>query len=230
MSLLSGFLVVDKPAGITSRDAVNRVQRWFPRGTKIGHTGTLDPLATGVLVLCIGPATKLADRVQAMGKSYAARFRFGATSTTDDADGEVTPTPDAVPPTEDAVRAVLANFVGTISQVPPAFSALKVDGKRAHALARSGNAVPLEARPVRVDAVRLVGYEWPFADVEIDCGKGTYVRSIARDAGSALGVGGLVETLRRTRVGPFEASAGLHLDRDGVTEARRHLLPISILG
>ena len=124
------------PGGMTSRDVVNRVQRLFPRKTKLGHTGTLDPLATGVLVVCVGAATRLADYVQAMGKSYTSRFRLGATSTTDDADGEVTETPDAVPPTREQIDAALAAFVGTIDQTPPAFSALKVAGARAHDLAR----------------------------------------------------------------------------------------------
>src|SRR5215218_1601805 len=119
---MNGLLVIDKPGGMTSRDAVNRAQRWFPRKTKIGHTGTLDPLATGVLVVCVGAATRLADFVQAMGKTYAARFRLGATSTTDDADGQVTLTPDAVPPTREQIDAALAGLIGTVEQVPPAFS------------------------------------------------------------------------------------------------------------
>src|SRR5215207_7531615 len=125
---VNGLLVIDKPGGMTSRDVVNRVQRWFPRKTKIGHTGTLDPLATGVLVACVGAATRLADYVQAMGKSYASRFRLGSTSTTDDADGVATETPNAVPPSREQVEAALASCVGVVEQVPPAFSALKVSG------------------------------------------------------------------------------------------------------
>jgi tRNA pseudouridine55 synthase len=210
---MNGLLVLDKPSGMTSRDVVNRVQKWFPRKTKIGHTGTLDPLATGVLVVCIGAATRLADYVQAMGKSYASRFRLGATSTSDDADGEVTETPGAVPPTREQLEDALAALVGTIEQVPPAVSALKVGGRRAHALARQGREFDLAARPVRIDAIRLTHYEWPFADVEVDCGKGTYIRSIARDVGVQIGVGGMVQTLRRTRVGPYTADQGIALDR-----------------
>ncbi|MFO0847799.1 MAG: tRNA pseudouridine(55) synthase TruB [Gemmataceae bacterium] len=223
---MNGFLVIDKPGGMTSRDVVNRVQRWFPRGTKVGHTGTLDPLATGVLVLCVGAATRLADIVQGMGKSYTSRFRLGATSDTDDADGAVTEAAGVTPPTEEQVRAALAGFVGTIEQLPPAYSALKVNGRRAHELARRGDAVPLAARPVRVDAIRLQAYEWPFADVEVDCGKGTYIRSLARDVGTRLGVGGLVQTLRRTRVGPFTAEQGVGLDATP-EEARMKLLPMA---
>lgn len=223
---MNGLLVLDKPGGMTSRDVVNRVQRWFPRKTKIGHTGTLDPLATGVLVVCVGAATRLADYVQAMGKSYASRFRLGATSTTDDADGEVAINPPAVPPSREQIDAALAAFVGTIEQVPPAYSALKLDGRRAHDLARKGKAVALATRTVRVDAIRVVRYEWPFLDVEIDCGKGTYIRSIARDLGAKLGCGGLVQTLRRTRVGPFTAEQGIGLNVTA-DEARAKLLPMS---
>src|ERR671926_404315 len=119
---MNGLLVIDKPGGMTSRDVVNRVQRWFPRKTRIGHTGTLDPLATGVLVVCVGAATRLADFVQAMGKTYRSRFRLGAMSTTDDADGQVTANPAAVPPTREQVEAALASFIGNVEQVPPAFS------------------------------------------------------------------------------------------------------------
>lgn len=221
---MNGLLVIDKPSGMTSRDVVNRVQKWFPRKTKIGHTGTLDPLATGVLVVCIGAATRLADYVQAMGKSYASRFRLGATSTTDDADGTVTESPDALRPTREQLQTALASFVGTVEQMPPAFSALKLDGVRAHKLARAGKDVPLAARHVRVEAIRLVNYEWPFADVEVDCGKGTYIRSIARDVGDMLGCGGLVQTLRRTRIGPFTAEQAIGIDGD---PAHVKLLPIS---
>lgn len=221
---MNGLLVIDKPGGMTSRDAVNRVQRWFPRKTKIGHTGTLDPLATGVLVVCIGAATRLADYVQAMGKSYASRFRLGATSTSDDADGAVTETPNAPIPTREQIDAALPRFVGVIQQLPPSVSALKIDGRRAHDLARKGEEVVLAPRPVRIDAIRVLRYEWPYLDVEVDCGKGTYIRSIARDLGAALGCGGLVQALRRTRVGPFLAEQGVGVE---IAPANVTLLPMS---
>ncbi len=221
---MNGLLVIDKPGGMTSRDAVNRVQRWFPRKTKIGHTGTLDPLATGVLVVCIGAATRLADYVQAMGKSYSSRFRFGATSTTDDADGEVTETPNAPVPTREQIDAALAAFVGNVEQVPPAVSALKLDGVRAHELVRRGLGPKLNARVVSIYAIRVTGFAWPYLDVEVDCGKGTYIRSIARDLGDVLGCGGLVQTLRRTRVGPFRVEQGMSLDAD---PASAKLLPMA---
>jgi tRNA pseudouridine55 synthase len=224
---IEGFLVVDKPGGLTSRDAVNRIQRLLPRGTKIGHTGTLDPLATGVLVFCIGKATKFADRVQAMGKTYVTRIRLGATSTTDDADGDVT-IRDVAPVGEAAIRELLPAFTGTILQQPPAFSALKVDGRRAHDLARRGLEVALEPRPVTVLVIDLLHYAWPFLDLEIACGKGTYIRAIARDLGDRLGVGGLVLALRRTNVGPFTVEAGISLDTDRATVLDR-LVPVEAI-
>lgn len=221
---MNGLLVIDKPGGMTSRDALNRVQKWFPRRTKIGHTGTLDPLATGVLVACIGSATRLADLVQAMGKSYHSRFRLGATSDTDDADGTVRIAETVVDPGRAALDAALGTFLGTIDQLPPAYSALKVGGRRAHDLARGGEDVPLAPRSVAVSAIRVLNYSWPLLDVEIDCGKGTYIRSIARDLGARLGIGGMVETLRRTRVGPFTAECAIGLDAP-MAEALSKLLP-----
>ena len=222
---MNGFLVIDKPGGMTSRAVVNRVQLWFPRRTKIGHTGTLDPLATGVLVLCIGTATKLADRVQAMAKQYETRVRFGATSNTDDADGVMVESPAAATPTREAIEQLLPQFVGLIEQLPPQFSALKVQGQRAYELARRGTEVALQPRPVRVDSIQLVNYEWPWLDLIIDCGKGTYVRSIARDLGERLQVGGLVQSLRRTRVGPFLAEQGVTV-HSNAAEACAALLPL----
>ncbi len=209
---MNGLLVIDKPGGMTSRDVVNRAQRWFPKGTKLGHTGTLDPLATGTLVLCVGGATRLAEFVQAMGKGYTSRILLGSRSDTNDADGVVTPVDGATPPTAEQVREVVGRFTGVIQQLPPAYSALKVAGKRAHELARAGAEVKLDARPVRVDHIAVTCYEWPHLDIAVECGKGTYIRSIARDVGDLLGVGGLVQTLRRTHVGPFAADNGLSLD------------------
>jgi tRNA pseudouridine55 synthase len=223
---MDGFLVIDKPTGMTSRDVVNIAQRWFPRKTKIGHAGTLDPLATGVLVLCVGAATKLVERVQAMGKTYRTRILFGFTSTTDDADGTIAAYAAGEVPTETMIRELLTQFVGEIQQLPPTVSALKIDGRRAYDLARRGEQVILRARTVRVDAIRLLGYEWPHLDLEIDCGKGTYIRSIARDIGEKLNCGGLVQTLRRTRIGGFTAELGIGV---GATRELAHskLLPIS---
>src|SRR5688572_24542649 len=167
-----GLLVLDKPGGMTSRDAVNQAQRWFPRGTKIGHTGTLDPLATGVLVLCVGAATRLAEYVQRMEKVYRAGVRLGARSDTDDADGTVTPAEVERPPDRAAVERVLTEFVGEIGQVPPAYSAAKVTGRRAYDLARRGEDVSLQARQVSVYQIDLLSYEYPRLELEVRCGKG----------------------------------------------------------
>ncbi len=219
-------MVIDKPGGMTSRDVVNATQRWFPRGTKVGHTGTLDPLATGVLVVCIGAATRLAEFVQAMGKGYATRVLLGHRSDTDDADGIVTAVEHVTPPTVEQIRAAIVPFIGSISQLPPAYSALKVDGRRAHQLARQGAEVKLSPRPVTVYGIEVVGYEWPHLDLTVECGKGTYIRSLARDLGEALGCGGIVQTLRRTHVGPFTAGMGLSLSATP-EEVRAALRPMS---
>ena len=214
---MNGLLVIDKPAGMTSRDAVNYVERTLPRGTRVGHTGTLDPLATGVLVVCVGQATRLADDVQAMGKGYTAAVRLGATSSSDDADGEVTEAIDPRVPTRDELEAACANLVGVVEQLPPRVSALKIGGRRAHDLARKGEAVPVQPRTVRVESLAVTAYEWPSLDLAVECGKGTYIRSIARDLGATLGCGGYVTALRRTHVGPFAAAAGVSVDADLAT-------------
>src|SRR5215470_5095250 len=145
-----GLLVLDKPGGMTSRTALDRALRWFPRGTRMGHTGTLDPLATGVLVLCLGAATRLAEYVQQMGKTYHSLFRLGVTSDTDDADGTLNAVQGAADPGLEAVRTALLRFLGTIEQVPPAYSAAKVTGRRAYDLARQGEDVQLRPRAVQV--------------------------------------------------------------------------------
>src|SRR5262249_45363855 len=159
------------------------------RGTRLGHTGTLDPLATGVLVLCVGSATRLADYVQRMSKTYRSLFRLGARSDTDDADGAVTPVAGAAAPEPAALEACLRQFVGTIEQVPPAYSAAKVTGQRAYDLARRGREVSLQARAVQVHGIEVLRYDYPELEVEVRCGKGTYIRALARDLGARLGCG-----------------------------------------
>jgi tRNA pseudouridine55 synthase len=221
-----GLLVLDKPGGLTSRAVVDRALRWYPRGTRLGHTGTLDPLATGVLVLCVGVATRLTEYVQRMEKVYRAGLLLGARSDTDDADGTIEPVVGAQPPDQAMVARALQEFVGEIEQVPPAYSAAKVTGRRAYDLARQGEEVILEPRRVRVYDIHVLGYNYPRLALEVRCGKGTYIRSLARDLGKRLGCGALVETLRRTRVGPFEAATALRLDGDRAT-ARSQLLPVA---
>jgi tRNA pseudouridine55 synthase len=221
-----GLLVVDKPGGVTSRAVVNRVQSWFPGGTRIGHTGTLDPLATGVLVICVGNATRLADYVQRMKKTYVAELTLGATSDTDDADGTITESQSDRPPVEvGVVQQCVEGFVGEIDQTPPAFSAAKIDGQRAYRLARRGQEVALEPRRVRIYSIDLLRYEHPALQIRVDCGKGTYIRSLARDIGERIGVGAFVKALRRTHVGHFDEKTALSLDSDALS-ARSTLLPI----
>jgi tRNA pseudouridine55 synthase len=222
-----GLLVLDKPPGITSRDALDRAAKWFPRKTKIGHAGTLDPLATGVLVLAVGHATRLIEYVQAMPKLYRTRIRLGATSDTDDADGTVTPNPTATPVDEPAVRVALGRFVGEVEQVPPAYSAARVEGRRAYDLARGGAEVTLTPRRVRIDRIEVREYAWPELELDVHCGKGTYIRSIARDLGIALRVGGHVTVLRRLRIGPFAVENAVPLDAEP-DAARSKLLPMAM--
>lgn len=221
-----GLLVIDKPGGITSRDVVDRAMDWFPRKTRLGHCGTLDPLATGVLVLCVGIATRLTEFVQDMDKLYRAEFILGATSTTDDADGTIEPVPGAEAPSAEDVAACLQSFVGEIQQVPPTFSASKLDGKRAYDLARKGRTVALEPRIVRVYQIEILQYEFPLLTIEVRCGKGTYIRSLARDLGAELGVGGYIGALRRLRIGPFAVADAISLESKP-EEARGQLLPLS---
>lgn len=226
MTTLSGFLVIDKPFGMTSRDVVNRAIGWFPRGTRVGHTGTLDPLATGVLVLAVGNGTRFTEHVQQMEKVYRAGIRLGGRSTTDDAEGDITPGNVDTPPDLGTIERALQIFVGAIEQTPPAFSAAKITGRRAYDLARRGRTVELAPRTVQVYEIRLLGYTWPDLHVEVRCGKGTYIRSLARDLGDMLGCGGYIQSLRRTRVGPFDEAAALTLEDDPAT-ARTALLDLA---
>ncbi len=224
VSDIEGLLVLDKPAGMTSRAVVDRVQRWFPKRTRIGHAGTLDPLATGVLVLCLGGATRLIEYIQRMQKVYRTRLLLGARSDSDDADGTITPVSGAVAADAATVEACVRGFVGTLEQVPPAYSAVKIAGQRAYDLARRGEEVSLSSHSVQIHAIQILDYAYPHLKLEVRCGKGTYIRSLARDVGERLGCGGLVQELRRTRIGPFTCEGALTLDADAET-ARASLLP-----
>lgn len=207
---ISGWLVIDKPAGPTSTAVVNKV-RWAMQAKKAGHAGTLDPDATGVLAVALGEATKTVPYITDALKSYAFTVRLGQATNTDDAEGEVINSSDARP-TDDEIKQALGAFVGDIMQVPPKFSAVKIDGQRAYKLARAGEDVEIAARPLWVE--ELVLTDRPDRDhvtLEMICGKGGYVRSIARDLGAALGCYGHVRELRRVWSGPFEASDGLTL-------------------
>jgi tRNA pseudouridine55 synthase len=196
----SGLVVVDKPAGLTSHDVVGRLRRAL-RTRKVGHAGTLDPMATGVLVCGVERGTKLLGHLALDTKAYTATIRLGAATTTDDAEGEVVATADPGGVTDAAVAAGIAALTGPIQQVPSSVSAIKVDGRRAYARVRAGEEVVLPARPVTVSAFDLRARRGPDLDVAVACSSGTYVRALARDLGAALGVGGHLTALRRT--GPF---------------------------
>lgn len=208
---ISGWLVVDKPLGMTSTAVVNKV-RWALDAKKAGHAGTLDPEATGILAVALGEATKTVPYVTDAMKAYVFTVRLGVATNTDDAEGEVIKTSE-VRPSDDAIQSALAGFVGDIMQVPPAFSAVKIDGERAYAKARAGEEVELKARPLFVESLELLERPDPdHAVFEMVCGKGGYVRSVARDLGEVLGCHGHVTRLRRIWSGPFELEDAITLE------------------
>ena len=211
----AGLVVVDKPAGMTSHDVVSRCRLIFST-RKVGHAGTLDPMATGVLVVGIERATKILGLLTATDKSYTATIRLGRTTATEDAEGEVLQTVSAAGVTDADIEAAVAALRGEISQIPSSVSAVKVGGKRAYQLAREGQPVELSARPVRIDRFDVHDVRRPAdlidVDVEVDCSSGTYIRALARDVGAALGVGGHLTALRRTRVGRFSLDEAHTLD------------------
>lgn len=217
----AGVLLVDKPAGMTSHDVVARARKAL--GTrKIGHAGTLDPMATGLLVLGVEAATRLLTFIVGLDKTYEATIRLGARTDTDDADGQVETVTDAAALARDAVVAAIADLTGEISQVPSRVSAIKVDGRRAYDLARAGEGFELAARTVTVSRFEVLRERRPAAesgeghfvdlDVVVDCSSGTYIRALARDLGDMLGVGGHLTALRRTRIGPFTVAGAASVD------------------
>ncbi|MCB9938353.1 MAG: tRNA pseudouridine(55) synthase TruB [Planctomycetaceae bacterium] len=212
-----GLLNINKPLGKTSRDAVNCVQR-VVRPVKVGHAGTLDPLATGVLVVCLGPATRLIQYVQQLPKRYTGTFLLGRWSESDDLEAEVVQLENPKVPTFEDVVAVLPQFTGIIQQRPPIFSAIKVKGQRSYDLARAGEDVQLEARPVTIHDLRVVRYDYPELVLDIGCGSGTYIRSLGRDIGEALGSAAVMSALERTAIGDFTIESSLQL-RDVSEEA-----------
>jgi tRNA pseudouridine55 synthase len=187
---------------MTSRRAVDLVQR-LARPAKAGHAGTLDPLATGVLVVCVGAATRLIEYVQRMPKRYRATFLLGRHSPTEDIEGDVTELPDAPIPTREQLAAAAGRFVGRIAQRPPAFSALKVEGRRAYKLARGGQPPQLAPRPIEIFAIEVNSYEYPELVLEVECGSGTYIRSLGRDLAESLGTAAVMSALVRTSIGSF---------------------------
>ncbi|MEO0943859.1 MAG: tRNA pseudouridine(55) synthase TruB [Pseudomonadota bacterium] len=228
---ISGWLVVDKPAGLTSSAVVNKV-RWAFDAKKAGHAGTLDPDATGILAVALGEATKTVPYVTDAMKAYTFTVRFGVATNTDDEEGEAVATSENRPNDEE-IAAALHAFKGNILQVPPAFSAVKIDGERAYAKARAGEDVELTARPLFVESLDVVERTDPdHVTLEMVCGKGGYVRAIARDLGEALGCYGHVTTLRRTWSGPFDLDDAVSLEaienQPKSPELDAHLLPLEI--
>jgi tRNA pseudouridine55 synthase len=210
-----GLVIVDKPAGMTSHDVVGRCRRIF--GTRrVGHAGTLDPMATGVLVIGIERATKMLGLITETAKSYTATVRLGQSTSTEDAEGEITQRVSAHEVTDEAIEAAIAGLRGDIAQIPSAVSAIKVDGQRAYRLVREGHVVELPARPVRIDRFEMLAVrrhdELVDVDVIVDCSSGTYIRALARDIGAALAVGGHLTALRRTTVGRFGIDRARTLD------------------
>lgn len=208
---MNGIVLIDKPAGWTSFDVVNRIRRLIQHsqfnvtGKKrfpVGHTGTLDPLATGLLVLLLGTYTKKAPGLTKLDKTYKVTMRLGQTSSTGDDEGQKTSVSDRRPAEAEIVQ-VLEQFVGDSMQTPPIYSAIKINGQRAYKLAREGKAVKLEARPVHIESITLTSYEYPLAMFTTHVSSGTYIRSLVEDAGQKLGVGAYMAALRRTEVGPY---------------------------
>ena len=215
--VIKGVIVVDKPLGITSMNVCSVVRGRLkaggaPKRVKVGHGGTLDPLASGVLVVLIGKATKMCDEVMAGVKGYLTTIDLSQTSTTDDLEGERTAFEVESSPTREDVEQACAKWVGDVMQKPPPYSAIKVNGKRAYALARKGEEVDLKARPIRIDSIKIVSYDWPMLTIDVVCGKGTYIRSLGRDIGAEIGIGGMLTALRRTRVGQFTLEQSMTLD------------------
>lgn len=204
----AGLVNLHKPSGMSSAHYVYRLRPVFGI-RKVGHAGTLDPFATGVLLACVGRATKLVERLMDLPKRYRTTIRLDVTNETFDTERPFLPVPGARPPPFEEVRAAVAGLVGSIEQTPPVFSAIKIDGRRSYEHARAGRAVTPRPRRVRIDRISILDYRWPRLSLDIECGRGTYIRAIARDLGRRLECGGCCESLTRTAVGPF-------LDRDAV--------------
>jgi tRNA pseudouridine55 synthase len=219
-----GILNINKPAGCSSRHAVDRVER-VVRPAKAGHAGTLDPLASGVLVVCVGQATRLIPYVQRMPKLYRATFLLGRQSATDDVEGDVAEIAGATQPTRNLIDETLPRFLGDIEQVPPAHSAVKVGGRRAYRLARAGKAVELSPRLVTIHRLAIRRYEYPELELDIECGSGTYVRSLGRDLAAVLGTGAVMSALQRTAIGEFQIEEALALEDVTAEAVAQHMLP-----
>lgn len=223
---MHGILNIHKPPQWTSRDVVNRVNR-FVRPAKVGHAGTLDPLATGVLICCVGGGTRLIEYVQNMPKRYLGQFELGKTSDTEDLEGTITVLADAPAITAEQLSAVLPEFVGQIQQRPSTFSALKIDGKRAYDLARQGETVELAPREVSIYEITLRGFDYPLFEIDVLCGGGTYMRALGRDIGERLGSGAVMTGLTRTAIGEFRLKDALPVEQLSADSVAANLAPLS---
>jgi tRNA pseudouridine55 synthase len=223
--MLHGFLNIDKPLHITSHDVVARIRRAAGQ-RRVGHGGTLDPAATGVLPIGLGEATRLLEYLVDGRKRYEADVRLGATTTTDDAEGEIVAEHPIPVLDESTLRDALQTFVGTIRQVPPMYSAIQIGGERLYDLARKGTTIDVPARMVAIDRIDLLSWTSPDLAIAVECGKGTYIRALARDVGARLGCGAHLRSLRRTAVGPLDVSKAIPLD---ALIADRELLEHSLL-
>jgi len=221
----AGLINLYKPIGDSSAQYVYRLRRVFGVH-KVGHAGSLDPFADGVLLGCVGSGTRLVERLMGLPKTYVTCLHLGVTNECHDPERPFIPVANVTPPTGADITAALASFVGDIEQAPPAFSAVKVGGTSAYRAARRGSSVSLPPRPIHVDSIRLISYEWPRLRFEIQCGRGTYIRALARDMGNRLGCGACCETLTRTAVGPFRMEASMHLPTCTDEELRAALLPV----
>jgi tRNA pseudouridine55 synthase len=211
--LRSGLLIIDKPAGVSSRDCLNQLQRIIgDRKFKLGHAGTLDPLATGVLIVAVGEATRLVEQLHELDKQYSAEFEFGKSSDTLDREGEIVVHHDDPLPTREQLVEAGQRWTGLVMQQPPRYSAIKVQGRRAYELARRGNEFDLPERPVRIDRITVTRWDYPFWNIDIVCGSGTYVRSLGCDLAHTLGSHAIMTALVRTAVGPFSLADAVALD------------------
>lgn len=220
----TGLIVVDKPAGTTSRRVVDGVARALGMAA-VGHAGTLDPLARGVMLVCVGHATRLVEFLHALPKAYAATFLLGRWSPSDDLETPVEHEAAPLRPSLEVIDAAAASFRGEILQRPCAYSAVHVGGRRAYRLARAGRTVPLEPKPVRIDRLRITGYDWPRLEVEVGCSSGTFIRALGRDLAAAVGTRAVMETLVRTAVGPFTLDRAVPLEQIDQATVRAALLP-----
>lgn len=223
--MLSGILIINKPAGPTSHDIVDEIRK-ITGIKQVGHAGTLDPFAKGVLIILVGKATKSQSRFMAMPKTYLATLRLGAVSDTYDKTGNINILDTRLPTSESEVQNILKTFTGEINQTPPAFSAIKVKGKKAYELARKGVKPKLKPRKVKIYDIKLLKYKWPRLKIEVKCGKGTYIRSLTHDTGQKLNCGAYLEKLTRMEIGKFNIKNSIKLKELRPNNWQKHLLKI----